>query len=68
MKGGVWRQWTALWRVGYGGNGLTYGGWGMEAMDCPMEGGVWRQWTNLWRVGYGGNGLTYGGWGMEAMD
>ena len=57
MEGGVWRQWTDLWRVGYGGNGLTYGG-----------GGVWRQWTDLWRVGYGGNGLTYGGWGMEAMD
>ena len=56
MEGGVWRQWTDLWRVGYGGNGLTYGG------------GVWRQWTDLWRVGYGGNGLTYGGWGMEAMD
>ena len=26
MEGGVWRQWTDLWRVGYGGNGLTYGG------------------------------------------
>ena len=33
MEGGVWRQWIDLWRVGYGGNGLTYGGWGMEAMD-----------------------------------
>ena len=33
MEGGVWRQWTDLWRVGYGGNGLTYEGWGMEAMD-----------------------------------
>ena len=30
MEGGVWRQWTDLWRVGYGGNGLTYGGWGTQ--------------------------------------
>ena len=43
MEGGIWRQWTDLWKVGYGGNGLTYGGngltyggWGihLEAMEC----------------------------------
>ena len=37
MEGGVWRQWTDLWRVGYGGNGLTYGGWGMEATFPSMR-------------------------------
>ena len=39
MEGGVWRQWTDLWRVGCGGNGLTYGGGVLEAMDLPIN--IW---------------------------